>query len=54
VTRRDLLSRAALGLALAALAACGKKPDVLKPPEGADPTRFPRPYPNPRYDRPSE
>jgi hypothetical protein len=48
VTRRLLL----LALPALLLGACGKKPDVLKAPEGADPSRFPRPYPNPKYDRP--
>jgi hypothetical protein len=50
-----LLSRRAALLAVLApavlgLAACGKKPGMLRPPEGADPSRFPRSYPNPGYE----
>ncbi len=50
MTRRDILI---LALASAAIAACGKKPDLLRPPQGADPSRYPRPYPNPKYDAPN-
>lgn len=48
--RRRTLRLGLAAAALLALAACGKKPNTLEPPEGADTTRYPRPYPNPVHD----
>jgi hypothetical protein len=33
-------------MALCLLSACGKKPDVMEAPEGADPNAYPRHYPD--------
>ncbi|HSK39681.1 MAG TPA: twin-arginine translocation signal domain-containing protein [Arenibaculum sp.] len=51
-SRRRFLAFAALpaAAAVAALGACGKKPERMEPPPGAAPSRFPRSYPNPRYE----
>ena len=53
VGRRALLRLAGIAGLAAALASCGRRPSTLEPPAGADPTRFPRPYPNPAQDRQS-
>ena len=58
VSARTLSHRLTAGMALVALMlalpleGCGKKPGHLDPPEGAGPdaARFPRAYPNDRYD----
>jgi hypothetical protein len=44
--RALILAAAAASL----LAACGVKPDDVSRPPGADPTAFPRTYPNPALD----
>lgn len=49
MSRRRFLAIAALPV-VAALAACGKKPERMEPPPGADQSRFPRRYPNPRFE----
>lgn len=46
VTRRGVMARVLMLAGLAtAVAACGRRPESLLPPEEADETRFPRTYP---------
>jgi hypothetical protein len=40
----------AASLAVMALAACGKKPSFVEPPQGRAADRFPGVYPNPALD----
>lgn len=45
LTRRGLARFTAGFCVVAALTACGRKPNTLEPPEGADESRYPRDYP---------
>jgi len=48
--RRRLTGVAALLLLVLPLGACGKKPDQVDPPPGAEQSTFPRTYPDPATD----
>lgn len=50
MNRPASLRLAAAGLAILALAGCGKKPGYVEPPQGRAADRFPGVYPNPALD----